>query len=121
MYNNSQNVDLYPSLGGHDNYADAYFVSSWEDMALDATVSSVKSTDVTCKTHSGELAAQLPLLVNLASLVCHMDCWFSCRVPALWSLVRSQYTLLMRPNKVETAVQCFRMSCVSVRRIFWSW
>ena len=39
------------------------------------------------------------------------------RSPAL----RSRYTLLMRPNKVETAVQSFRMSCVSVHRIFWSW
>ena len=27
----------------------------------------------------------------------------------------------MRPNKVETPVQYFCMSCVSVRRIFWSW
>ena len=36
-----------------------------------------------------------------------------------WS--RSRYTLLMRPNKVETAVQCFRISCVGVHRIFWSW
>ena len=28
---------------------------------------------------------------------------------------------MIRPNKVETAVQCFRMSRASVRRIFWSW
>ena len=34
---------------------------------------------------------------------------------------RSPYTLLMRPNKVERGVQCFRMSCVGVRRIFWLW
>ena len=34
---------------------------------------------------------------------------------------RLRYTLLMRPNKVETAVQCSRMSCVGVRPIFWSW
>ena len=34
---------------------------------------------------------------------------------------RSRYTLLMRPDKVETPVQCFRMSCVSFCRIFWSW
>ena len=44
------------------------------DVALEVTVSSVKSTDVTCKTHSGWLVAQLPWLVNLASLVCDMDC-----------------------------------------------
>ena len=34
---------------------------------------------------------------------------------------RSWSTLLMRPNKAETAVQCFRMSCIGVRRIFSSW
>ena len=43
----------------------------------------------------------------------------------LWSLVRSPVVeiivLPMRPKKVETAVQCFRMSCVGVRWIFWSW
>ena len=34
---------------------------TWEDVALGSvTVSSVKSTDVTCKTHLGYLAAQLP-------------------------------------------------------------
>ena len=43
------------------------------------TVSSVKSTDVTCKTHSGQLAAHLPLLVNLASLVRDVDRWLSGR------------------------------------------
>ena len=42
----------------------------WEDMALEVTMSSVKSTDVTCKTHSGLLATQLPWLVDLVSLVC---------------------------------------------------
>ena len=35
---------------GYNNYADAYFQSSWEDVALEVTVSSVKSTDVTYKT-----------------------------------------------------------------------
>ena len=34
---------------------------------------------------------------------------------------RSLYTLLMRPNNVETAVQCFRMLRASVYWIFWSW
>ena len=28
---------------------------------------------------------------------------------------------LMRTGKVETVIQCYRMSCVIVRRIFWSW
>ena len=32
-----------------------------------------KSTDVTCKTHLGYLTAQLPWLVDLASLVCDMN------------------------------------------------
>ena len=34
---------------------------------------------------------------------------------------KSRYTLLMRTNKVETAVQCFRTSHSSVCLIFWSW
>ena len=34
---------------------------------------------------------------------------------------RSWHALLMRPNEVETAVQCFHMSCVSVHQIFLSW
>ena len=50
-------------------------------------MSSVKSTDVTYKTHSGKLAAQLPWLDSLASLVCDMNCWLSCRVSALQSVV----------------------------------
>ena len=56
----NENVDLYPCPWGHNNYVDAYFLSSWEDVSLEVTVSSVKSTDVTCKTHLGQLAAQLP-------------------------------------------------------------
>ena len=88
------------------------------------TVTSVKSKDVTCKTHSGQLAVHL-ILVNLASLVCDMDCWLSRRVSVLicgrWFDLqwwRSRYTLLMRPNKVKTAVQCFCMSRVSVTEFF---
>ena len=58
-----------------------------------------------------------------------MDWWLSCRFSALQSVVAvlissggdHGYTLLMRPNKVETTVQCFRMSRVNVRQIFWSW
>ena len=34
---------------------------------------------------------------------------------------RSGHTLLMRPDKVETAVHCFCMSCIGVRRIFQLW
>ena len=49
----NENVHLYPCPWGYNNYADAYFQSSWEDAALEVVVSSVKNTDVTCKTHSG--------------------------------------------------------------------
>ena len=52
--------------------------------------------------------------------------WLSCRVSALHPLVpgsisrggRSRHTLLMRPNKVETGVPCFRMSRTSFHRVF---
>ena len=55
-----------------------------------------------------------PWLVNLASLICGMNRWPSGKVSAsafcgclfdlqLW---KSRYALQMRPNKVETAVQC---------------
>ena len=72
---------------------------------------------------------QLPWLVNLASLVCCVDRWLSCKALALHSVVTGSisrgrdhgYTLLMRPNKVETAVQWFHMLCTSVCRIFWWW
>ena len=76
---------------GYNNYADAYFQSPWEDVALEMTVSSVKSTDVTCKTHSGWLAAQLPWLVDLASPVCDVGLWSVVEfwLCILWSLVRS--------------------------------
>ena len=48
-----ENVHLYPYPWGYNNnYVDAYFQCSWEDVALEVTVSSVKSTDVICKTHS---------------------------------------------------------------------
>ena len=40
-----------------------------------------------CKTHLRYLAAQLPWLVDLASLVCDMNWWLSCRVSALQSVV----------------------------------
>ena len=47
-----ENVDQYRWPWGHNNYTDAYLKSSWEDVALEVTVSTVKNTDVTCKTHS---------------------------------------------------------------------
>ena len=53
------------------------------------TVSSVKSTDVTCKKHSGYLATQLSWQVYLASLVCDVNLWLCDRVSALRFLVRS--------------------------------
>ena len=34
-------------------YADVYFQSSWEDVALEVTVFSVNSTNLTYKTYSG--------------------------------------------------------------------
>ena len=46
-----ENVDLYPCLCVRNDYADAHLQSSWEHMALEETVSSVKSTDLTCKTY----------------------------------------------------------------------
>ena len=55
--------------------------------------------------------------------------WLCCRDSALqYEAVGSVssggyhgYILLMWPNKVETAVQCFRMPYVSVPRIFRTW
>ena len=64
---------------------------------------------------------------------CHdQNWWLSYWVSALQSVVAVSISSdgdhgihcwwgLMRPNKVETAVRCFRMSYGSVRRIFWSW
>ena len=46
-------VDLFPYHLGYNNYTDVYFQSSWEDVALEVTVSSVKSTVVTFNKHSG--------------------------------------------------------------------
>ena len=43
--------------------------------------------DVTCKTHLGQMAVQLPWLVNMASIVCDMNWWLNCRVSALQSVV----------------------------------
>ena len=48
-----ENVPLIPRPSGHNNYAEVYIQSSWEDVAQQVTVSSVKSTDETCKIHSG--------------------------------------------------------------------
>ena len=46
-----EDVHLFPCPWGYNNDMDAYFQSSWEDMALEVTVSSVKSMDVTYMTH----------------------------------------------------------------------
>ena len=51
------------------------------------TVSSGKSTDVTCKTHLGLFSRSIPWLVDLASLMCDMNCWLSCRISSLQSVV----------------------------------
>ena len=82
-----ENINLFPCPWGYKNYADTYFQSSWEDMALEVTVSSVKSTDVTYKTRSGWLATQLAWLVNLASPMRVVDRWLSGSVLALHSVV----------------------------------
>ena len=57
------------------------------NVALEVTVSSVKSTDITCKRHSGLLAGQLPWLVDLVSLVCSVNWGPSGRVSAQHSVV----------------------------------
>ena len=94
-------------------------------LALEVNVSSVKSTDLIYKTR---LALNLTWIVNLTSLVWDMDSWHSGRLSALYSVVtgssssgrkRSRYTLLMKSNKVETALQWFRISHKGACRIFW--
>ena len=55
-----ENVHLFPCPWGYNNYTDTYFQSSWEDVPLEMTVSSVKGKDVTYKTHSALMTAQLP-------------------------------------------------------------
>ena len=82
-----ENVYLYHCHWGYNNYVDAYFQFAWEDMALEVTVYSVKIMDITCKTNSAELEAELPWLVDLASLVCNMGCWLCCRLSVLHSVV----------------------------------
>ena len=67
-----------------------------------------------CKAKTLPLSYQFTSCTSDAKLTSHSGRWFDLQ----WR--RSRYTLLMRPNKVETAVQCFRMSRASVRRIFWS-
>ena len=46
-------VRLYLYRWGNNNYADAYFLSFWEDVALEVTTYSLKSMNVTYKTNSG--------------------------------------------------------------------
>ena len=75
---------------GYD-YADTYLQSSWEDVALEVTVSSVKSTDVTYKTRKVNwpcncrdklIWRRLCAIWTSSSVV---DLWLC----SLWSLVRS--------------------------------
>ena len=68
-----ENVHLYPGPPSYDDYTDVYFLSPRED--VEVTVSSLKSKDVTCKTHSDLLTAQLPWLVDLAKLVSDVGWW----------------------------------------------
>ena len=63
-------------------------------------------------------AAQLPWLVNLASLVCDMDSWLSCRVSALQSVVTGSIF-----SDGDHGIHCWwdlirskQLSSVSVRR-----
>ena len=81
-----ENVHLCLCSWGYNNYTNVYSQSSWEDMALEVSMSSVKSMDVTCKTHSGWLTMQFSWLVNLASLVCNVNWWFRGRVLAQHSV-----------------------------------
>ena len=84
------------------NTGGVYFQSSGEDMALEVTVSSVKSTDGIYKTDSGLSTAQLLWQVDL---------------PSLESVV---VFIADEIYKFKTAVQWFRMSHISSCRIFWS-
>ena len=85
----------------------------------EVTVSSGKCTDVTFKTYLGYLAAQLPWLVDLASFACDMNLWLRCRDTTLQSVGRwfdllcwrLRYTLLIKPNKGETAAPCVVRRC----------
>ena len=52
LHTRDAKIHLFPCPWGYNNYVDAYFQSSWEDMALEVTMSSVKSTDVTYQIHS---------------------------------------------------------------------
>ena len=66
----------------------------------------------------GYLAAQLPWFVNLASLVYDMNCWLSCRVSALQSVVAGWIS-----SGGDHGIHCWwdlirskQLSSVSVRR-----
>ena len=86
---------------------------SWEDVALEVAVSSVQKKVLSRHIRSCGCTF-LPWMVDLALLICGMDWWPSGRVLVsafcgCWFDLqwwRSRYALLMRPNKVETAVQC---------------
>ena len=71
-------------------------------------------SDVELTSHLVKWSRNLPWLVNSTSLICGMNRWPSGRVSAsaycaCWLDLqwwRSRCAMLMRPNKVETAVQC---------------
>ena len=71
---------------------------------------------ITLTRKSGDIRKHWTAVSTLLGLTISVYCdlWFC----SLWSLVRSPMVVWL--NKVESAVQCFRMSCVSVCRIFWS-
>ena len=95
-----------------------------QDIPLEHTYSStVPILDVAWKTchkqwtigRGGKRGSEISVLRardddEVSSAICGR--WFDLQ----W--LRSQYTLLMRPNKFETADQCFLMSFESVRWIF---
>ena len=92
------NVHIHPCLWGYNNRGDAYSQSSWENVALEVTMSSVKCTDVTCKTHSGKFDSAITMTswfvitcvrcglmarcYNFGSAFC--GCWFDFQWGRSW-------------------------------------
>ena len=68
---------LYTCPWGYNNYTDAYSQSYWKDMALEATVSSVKISDVTFKTFR---------LIGQAVTMTNWFCITSVRCGRVWVL-----------------------------------
>ena len=53
LLNKKENLHLFSCPWDYNNFLDAYSQYSWEDVVLKITMSSIKSTDVAYKTHSG--------------------------------------------------------------------